>query len=369
MSEVSEPEFSVVVEDVPAPAEAGPVSAGKVIHGRLIPAQQQMLLFSAEEWEGFIEEWAHYQKTQYAKVARFSGATDMGIDVAGFVDKSGFAGIWDNYQCKHYDSALTPGVAIPEIAKCLWHAFEGRVAAPRKYYFMAPKDCGMSLKKLLLNAVDLKAKLFEKWNDWCADAITSTQTIKLDGSFREYVEDFDFSIFTFEPALDVLDEHRKTPYYTARFGSGLPDRPKSEAPPEQPAETESRYLRQLMDAYRDHKKSPVADCAALGPWPELVQHYNRQREYFYHAESLRNFARDNVPPGTFEDLQEEVHAGVIEVEASPHPDAFVRVNAVTQAAALLPLSANGLISVTRIPDKRGICHQLANENRLWWVKT
>jgi hypothetical protein len=101
---------------------------------------------------------------------------------------------------------------------------------------------------------------------------------------------------------------------------------------------------------------------------DLVGHYHRQREYFYHAESLRNFARDTVPSGTFEDLQNEVHAGVIEVEAAPHADGFVRVNAVTQAAALLPLTANGLISVTKIQDKRGICHQLANTDRLTWKK-
>jgi hypothetical protein len=33
----------------------------------------------------------------------------------------------------------------------------------------------------------------------------------------------------------------------------------------------------------------------LNGWPDLIEHYGRQREFFYHAESLRNFARDNVP--------------------------------------------------------------------------
>jgi hypothetical protein len=106
----------------------------------------------------------------------------------------------------------------------------------------------------------------------------------------------------------------------------------------------------------------------LKAWRDLTHHYNRQREFFYHAESLRNFARDTVPAGTFEELQDEVHAGVIEIEAAPHADGFARVNAVTQAAASLPLTANGLISVTKVQDKRGICHQLANANRLQWKK-
>ena len=106
----------------------------------------------------------------------------------------------------------------------------------------------------------------------------------------------------------------------------------------------------------------------LNAWQDLVEHYHRQREYFYHAKSLRNFARDTVPAGTYEELQSEVHAGVVEIEAAEHPDGLVRLNEVTQAAALLPLTANGLISVTKVQDKRGICHQLANEDRLKWKK-
>jgi hypothetical protein len=255
-----------------------------------------------------------------------------------------------------------------EIGKCLWHASQDRFRPPRKYYFMAPKDCGMTLKKLLLNVTELKAELFAKWDKWCASSITSTQTIALEGPLGAYADAFDFSIFTFKPTLEVIDEHRKTPYHVARFGGGLPDRPDAEGPPPDPAPEESRYLRQLMDAYGDHKKTTVLDHAALATWPELAKHYRRQREFFYHAESLRTFARDNVPPGTFEDLQEEVYDGVVEIEAAPHPDALARLNAVTQAATHLYITANGLISVTKIKDKRGICHQLANQDRLQWVK-
>lgn len=369
MTDAQDAEFTPTTEDIPEPSDAGPANAGQVFHGRLIPPQQQILLFSADDWEEFIEEWAHHQRTKYVKVARLSGSKDMGIDVAGFTDDDGLKGVWDNYQCKHYGNALTPSVGIPEIGKCLWHAFNDRFAPPRKYHFMAPKDCGMSLKKLLLNASELKQKLLDRWDDWCAHSITSTQTIAMEGDFKEYVDRFDFSVFTFKPTLDVIEEHRQTPYHAARFGGGLPERPAAVQPPDEPSKNESRYLRQLMDAYGDHKQSSVPDRHALDAWPELVDHYNRQRQFFYHAESLRNFARDNVPIGTFEDLQEEVHAGVIEVEASPHPDALERVNAVTQAAVQLQLSSSGLISVTKTQDKRGICHQLANGDRLHWVKT
>jgi hypothetical protein len=71
-----------------------------------------MLLFSAEDWGAFIEEWVHYQRTQYLLVTRLFGSKDMGIDVAGFTD-DGFQGAWDNYQCTHYGGPVTaspPGV-------------------------------------------------------------------------------------------------------------------------------------------------------------------------------------------------------------------------------------------------------------------
>ena len=226
----------------------------------------------------------------------------------------------------------------------------------------------MSLKKLLLDVAELKAVLIEKWEKWCSTSITTTEVITLDGTFLDFVNAFDFSIFTFKPTLDVIDEHRKTPYHAVRFGGGLADRYPAGAPPEEPTGEESRYLRQLMDAYGDHKQQPIADCGGLSAWPDLEQHYRRQREAFYHAESLRNFARDNVPAGTFEDLQQEIFDGVIDVEAASHADGFARLNAVTQAAVQLHPASNGLISVTKVKDKKGICHQLANQNLLRWVK-
>ena len=168
--------------------------------------------------------------------------------------------------------------------------------------------------------------------------------------------------------MEAIDEHSNTPYHITRFGGGLPDRPEAEGPPAAPHHSESRYIAQLFEAYSDNKKQDIGDLKDIELWSELVQHYHRQRQYFYYAESLRNFARDTVPPGTYEELQEEVYAGVADLEASPHPCALTRLHAVTQAAANLPLTANGLISVTKVQDKRGICHQLANEDRLVWRK-
>ena len=82
------------------------MGSSTVVNGRLIPAEQQILLFSAEDWEVFVHEWLTFHSGHYSKIARFSGAGDLGIDVAGLVDKNGLDGVWDNFQCKHYAAAL-----------------------------------------------------------------------------------------------------------------------------------------------------------------------------------------------------------------------------------------------------------------------
>ena len=74
----------------------------------------------------------------YKQVQRFSGAGDMGIDVAGFVDDKRLQGVWDNYQCKHYDHALKPSDVWAEFGKIIWYSFKGEYTAPRRYYFVAP---------------------------------------------------------------------------------------------------------------------------------------------------------------------------------------------------------------------------------------
>ncbi len=351
-----------------APPAQPPANSAKVQYGKIIPPQQQILLYSPEEWEALIQEWATGKKPSYTKVVRLAGATDMGIDVAGLTEAAGFFGIWDNFQCKHYDSPLTPSDALPEIGKMLWHSFQNEFSPPRCYYFMAPKGCGISLQKLLLKPTALYEKLFEKWDDWCAGTITSTQTIRLDGAFRAHCEKYDYRSFTYKNPLEVINEHRLTPYFPTRFGGGLAARPAPETPPGVPTGDESRYLHHLFEAYGDNKKTILAQVDDLGPWPDLTSHYHRQRESFYQAESLRNFARDTVPPATFESLQDEVHAGVVDIAESAHQDGLACLTAVAHAATMLPLTESGLISVVKIQDRRGICHQLANVDRLLWKR-
>jgi hypothetical protein len=357
-------------EIAPPPAPSGILTADQAVHGPLIPPQQLILVYSSEQWEGFIHEWSHFcLKKLYAQVQRFTGAGDRGIDIAGFVDGQKLQGVWDNCQCKHYDHALYPGDVWPEIGKILWYSFKKDYKPPRKYFFVAPWGAGTKLLSLLADPEKLKKELIEKWDTDVRNRITTTQEVVLEGEFLAYVQKFDFSIFDSKTALQVIEDHRKCPYHALRFGGGLPPRPKAVTPPDDIAPGESRYVAQLLAAYADHKKVAVPDARTLKAWAKLNEHFGRQRESFYHAESLRVFARDTVPPGTFESLQDDIHSGVVDVCDADHEDGYVRVCTVTKAARELQLTSNALLSCAKPKDRDGICHQLANEDRLQWTKS
>ena len=123
----------------------------------------------------------------------------------------------------------------------------------------------------------------------------------------------------------------------------------------------------MLGAYAEHTGKPVPDPLALTA-PTLRGHFHRQREAFYHAESLRVFARDTVPNGTFESLQQDIFDGVIDTHDAAHPDGYQKVCAVTKTAREAQITANALISCTKPKDRDGICHQLVNDERLWWKK-
>ena len=351
------------------PVPATPVTAAQVLNGPVMPPQQRLITYSPDEWEAFVEEWAYYCLTKdYQHVQRFSGSGDMGIDVAGFVDAKRLMGVWDNYQCKHYDHAIRPGDIWVEFGKVIWYSYCGEYTVPRRYYFVAPRGAGTSLSRLLANATKLRDELIANWDKHVKNAITATREVTLDAALRAYVDAFDFSIFGAKTALQLVDDHRTTPVHAARFGGGLPARPAAATPPALVAPAESRYVTQLLGAYTEHTGSLVPDPLAV-PSGKLRDHFHRQREAFYQAESLRVFARDSVPTGTFEALQQDIFDGVIDTHDATHADGYEKVCSVTKAAREVQITANALISCTKPKDRDGICHQLVNEDRLQWTRS
>ena len=183
-----------------------------------------------------------------------------------------------------------------------------------------------------------------------------------------YVDAFDFSIIKRISPLTIIEQHKKGPFHLTRFGGGLPDREPHEPPPPDITNQEARYVQQLLEAYGERLGQILADIADLKGDATLLDHFKRSREHFYWAEALRNFSRDHLPPGEFERLQSEIHDGVIDVANQNHADGYERVVRTTREARLIQITGHPLSDCLHSNDRSGICHQLANDDRLTWVK-
>jgi hypothetical protein len=130
------------------------------------------------------------------------------------------------------------------------------------------------------------------------------------------------------------------------------------------------YTKQLLEAYSDHKKSNIHDLPALDKFEDLREHFIRQRESYYYADSLRQFSRDNLPPEVdyFEDLKSEVYTGVVDVYSKDFIDGYERLIATVIQAKIIQINGNALTNYVKQNDREGICHHLANDNKLIWVK-
>lgn len=342
-------------------------TAALILSGPPIEPLTRLMTYHSDEWEKFINEWVTCLPAKYVSVQCFTGSGDKGVDVAAFTDANQLLGAWHNYQCKHYPKSLGPADAYLEIGKCLWYSFCGEFNPPSRYFFVAPRGVSTKLGLILANERKLREELNKVWEKSIATNITSTETVKLAGDFKTYVDTFDLSIFEAAAPLTILEQHRETHYHVQRFGGGLPPRPRISSLPETIETHESVYTKKLFAAYSEHSGAKIQTPTDFSGHKKLQEHFNRSREAFYHSESLRIFVRDKTEPGTFESLQDEVHDAVADTCDAEHRDGYARIVAVTDKAQSLKLDAHPLSPSTFPRDLKGICHQLANDDRLDWT--
>lgn len=347
---------------------ASPTYNDVVKFGPNITPQNHIQLYDDKEWEVFIEECTHSLKKEYHAVSRAGGAGDQGIDIAAFRTDKGFSGSWDNYQCKHYNKALSATDIYLELGKLCYYTFTGEYTVPDNYYFIAPLGIGTSLSKLLRGKhKELKTMLIENWDKYCESKITSTQNIQLIDKLKVHLEVLDFSILKDKTVLQMLDIHRKTPFYHHRFGGGLPSRPENLKPPESVAGIEAIYIQKLLDAYAEYLKKDSCNMSDLDGNAALKKHLRDARIHFYCAESLYKFSRDYLEAGEFERLQDEVFTGIENIILAEHANGFERVKDAVQEAYRIQIDSHPLKERLEIRDRAGICHQLANNNKLSWA--
>lgn len=313
-----------------------------------------------------MQEWADSLRTEYAEVERCGSAGDMGRDVIAICANPQDG--WDNYQCKHYKDPLTPSKAWIELGKLMYYTYINEYTYPRKYYFIAPQGVGTKLSNLFKNPATLRDGLFQHWDEHCKSKITTTRDVILDKELRDYITQADFSIFDKIPPLRIIEGHRKTPWFIARFGGGMPSRPPLSPPPMQPGPNEANYVQAILDAYCDYLGNVISWQELERTQGDLMAHYQDCRIEFSCAEALRAFSRDYLPPGEFERLQDEIFGGLGDELRTNHSHGYQRLVATVKTARLLQLSASALSGELTPRDRGGICHQLANDLKLRWVK-
>jgi hypothetical protein len=352
------------------PKFIGRINNYDLMFGTPIPPIEKLKIFSAEQFEDFIREWATgFLKKQgkYLECKKCSGAGDKGRDVIAIIDSAK----WENFQCKHYDHPLSPSDVYVELGKLLYYTHKKDYTVPHYYYFVSPRGLGPKLNDLLSKPDELKTLLFNSWETYCKKGIISNQEILLEETFLDYFNSFDFSIFKGYDPHQLIEEHHTTPYYACRFGGGLQKkRSFRTAPPSSIATNELVYTTKLFAAYTDFKKISISCTLDLTNDDELFNHFNRQREGFYSADSLNQFSRDTFPTEVdyFDDLKNEFYRGVVDVANNRYADGYQRVKATTNFAKTLNISSNPLGSQVNMEDREGICHHLANEDKLTWVK-
>lgn len=343
-----------------------------ILIGPSIPKTDRVKLMDDVTFEEFVEEWAfsHLQKSgDYQSVLRHGGAGDMGRDVIGIIDEK--KEIWDNYQCKHYKNPLTPTNIWIELGKLCYYTFTKEFSIPKNYYFVSPKGVGSKLSRLLKNPMQLKAGLIQNWDQNCkTNKITSAKEIELTPDLLSHINSINFNLFKEKNILEIIEEHSKTLWHAGRFGGGLQiSRPTPKRPSIKISKIELKYIKQLLKVYSDSLGKVIKNATELSKHTELDTHFFRQREYFYSAESLKEFERDHVPPGNndFESLKEEIFTSVINIVESSHKNSLEKLRETLQESMKTQITNYVLVHELKPQDRCGICHHLVNENKMSWI--
>lgn len=325
-------------------------------------------IMDEDSFEQFTLEWLYgCKRPKYSSIRRIGGAGDKGRDVVAYYSD----GSVDFYQCKHYNTALSPSNYYLELGKLCYYTYKKEIPMPKEYYIIASNDVGSSLQDLLDNPSKLRSSLIENWNTYCKAKITKTAKISLDKSFFDYINSFDFIIVKSYPMAQVIDEYLDTIYGNIRFGGRKITMSSSITPTDVIDSDEMPYISALLQAYSDELNIQIDTIESLKAYSTYFKNLNRQRKDYYSAETIRRFVRDTLTDSQqFNVLKEEVYNGIIDTHEQDYDSGYKRLIADLQQAAIINTSKCMLDSKLHcigVSERKGTCHMLVNDNRLKWV--
>ena len=318
--------------------------------------------YDAAEWEIFTREWQRGLDGYHA-VKRLGGSGDHGRDVIGLCSPLGCEGVWDNYQCKNYEGMLRTPQACRDAGKIIFHAFRGVFTPPRRCIFVAPKGPSTELRDMLLNPSKFRQEVISTWNTRVAGHVVDGEKHLLSSDLDAYVSKYDFTAFGYATVDEILDAHRRTAFWAQRFGGLLPP-PVPGKTPETVMPHENVYVGKLLDVYAEAADAEITCVSDLDVHAEWKGDLQKQRVRFFDAEAFMATYRDQTEPGTTESFADQIF-DAIEPSLSVSGTGLSRLAMVlTVAAQTTPASV--LAPQAKVGVKQGVCHQLANDDRVTW---
>lgn len=334
-----------------------------------LPPINKVFSMDDHSFEEFINEWLYgCYSNKYSNIQRSGGAGDKGRDIVATYKN----GDCDYFQCKHYNSPLSPSEFYIELGKLCYYTFIKAYQIPLKYYIVASHDIGPKLTDLINNTDKLKKELLNNWDSHCKQHIKQSFIIELNDDLKSHIENFNFSIIEHIPIQKIIDEHIRTIYGKIRFGGIKVQSPKNLSPTIEITKQELPYIRALLEAYSEYAKISFPDVKSLETNKTLREDLQSQRKYFYSAETIRRFVRDTFTnENDFQRLENEIYEGIKEIHEENYQNGYKRLKKDLMQASLINTSKSLLDSKLNLiggSEKKGVCHMLVEDKSISWVK-
>ncbi|KQS79522.1 hypothetical protein ASG25_09255 [Rhizobium sp. Leaf384] len=344
------------------------------VHGLPVKPLDRLGLFSPDEFERFVLEWAHgYLNGKLAgvnDVQQRGGAGDKGRDIVVWFGAPGSPDrFWHLYQCKRYNAKIGVRVGLAEIGKVLYFASIGKFSMPKEYWFVTHRGVTNDFQDLIDYPDDLKFELTQNWDKYCSTEIIGKKVIKLEDKLLTFVEGVDLSLVRVKQPLDILAEHAETTFHRIVFGKPLIDREKAPPPPSTVAEEERGYVQQLYEVISEMISAPVTKEADFATHRKSASLFERSRITFYSAEGLKRLAHDQMQQVEFfHDLVTKFGDGLYHTYNGAAASGHERLTATVKAAQQQEIDAHALKDHMEPLDREGICHHLANDGIAKWCR-
>ena len=138
-------------------------------------------------------------------------------------------------------------------------------------------------------------------------------------------------------------------------------------------DSEMIYVEALYDAYASAEDVPKYTRRDVERHRRYKKDFAYQRKCYYATETIRRSLQDALLPieyKEFDEMREEVKAGILPKLIPPYDNGYLRLCAVTGQAASVPITRS---QIALLPgwigaaEKVGMCHMLANKKEIQWV--